>query len=742
MIQPRTRSRKLLVVIVALVVVLVVGVVWQNRWRLGHTAVTIADPLVRAWAMEQVTAVSDSAYQFGASPIKVDEANRRLSIDSITVTTDSAFNSRLAHPHPEITVRFRHCAVTGINLTALAARQGLHALHAGCDSVSLAVRTLVAPDSSDSGVAAAADSNNFLRFQGAINLPKYLPFVAVDSISFPHVQTSFDLIAGDGRRTSLAVDSVAVALDSVRIDPREKVAKRRPLFSRNIRVRLDHFAGSTKAGVLLSLEHFTANLESGAARFDAIGYDRLAGAKIDSTGSVSLRAEHISMDGVRWRTFLLTGDIEVGELQVDSALIRMVGPRNPRKYPAQALAGSMAEVFRSAGRLISVDLVGVHAVRAVEIGRTAADTAITTLRQLTMTHLAVAAADSMWQKPYPVGHVVLTATGVSRHRPKMDVVLGQLVLDAGARTLTIDSLRAAPRGNDSAFNLRNKYREARLSVTMAHAGASGIDLPAFLLRGALRARTLNVNGFAVDILEDGHKAEDPAPKQIRRSPQGVIRDAATDIQIDTLTADGIVTYRARDVGAANAGKLAFRNIQLRGYNFSTDPARMTGQTPFRLVADAKLMGAGALHVQWDVPLLSKDLAMDWKGSLGPMDPTRMNDFLPDAVGMRFTGGEIQGITWNARVRNGESVGMLVPRWHGLKVELPGVARNKTGILGGMMRGVAKFATNAFGIRGDNDGASGHVTLDGKIEYRWIRTETLPEFIWNQLRDPLLLILKK
>ena len=98
----------------------------------------------------------------------------------------------------------------------------------------------------------AADSNNFLRFQGKIDLPRMLPHFGVDVVEFPHVHVEFNLLASDGRRTSLAVDSLAVKLDSVLIDPRVPVAKRRPLFSRDISVRLDRFEGNTKEAAHLS----------------------------------------------------------------------------------------------------------------------------------------------------------------------------------------------------------------------------------------------------------------------------------------------------------------------------------------------------------------------------------------------------------------------------------------------------------------------------------------------------------
>ena len=741
-IRIRPRRKTFILLITLAIVVLFAGVLWQNRWRLGHTAVTIADPLVRAWAVEQVQAMSDGAYRFDASPIRVDEANHRLSIDSITLTTDSTVNARLPHPHADLTVRFRYCAVTGIDLAALAARRGLHALHAGCDSVVLAVRTLVSPDSSMTRTAEGVDSGNFLRFQGKIDLPKLLPFVAVDSIVFPSVRASFDLLASDGRRTSLAVDSIAVGLDSVRIDPRQEVAKRRPLFSRNIRVRLDRFEGRTKAGERVALEHFTADLENRTGRLDAISYERMAGSRIDSTGSVLLNAQHVALDGVRWRTFLLTGDVAIASLQVDTVVIRMVGPRNPRKYIARTLAVSIEHALQSAGRGIRIDSLGVHAVRSLEVGRRVSDTAVTTLQQLTLTHLDVAANSATWQKPFPIGNVLLAITGVYRHRPAMDLNIGRLVLDAAARTVVVDSLRAAPKGSDSAFEMRNKYRVVRVSVVMPHAVATGIDLPAFLSRGALRAQTISIRGFAVDVMADNSRPDTPGPSDIRRTPQGVLRDAHTEIQVDSLIANGVMTYRERDGDAAKPGVLTFKQIQLYGFNFSTDSTQMSASAPFRLVGDTRLMGAGALHVEWNVPLLSRTFDLAWKGTLGPMDPQAMNGFIVDAVGMRFMGGEFEGAEWHAVVRNGQSQGMLAPRWHGMKVELPGVARNKTGLFGGLARGVAKFAANSFGIRGDNTTIGGKAPLVGSISHQWQNTETLPQFIWNSLRDPLLLILKK
>ncbi len=735
-------KRRRLIVVIALVAVLAVsGIVWLGRWRLGHTAVTIADPLVRAWVTGQVAAASDGVYHLEASTITVDEANHRLAIDSITLTTDSALNARLAVPHPAITVVFRRCAVTGIDLVALAAQRGLHALQAGCDSVSLRMRTLAVSPDSPGEVSQGADSNNFLRFQGKLDLPAQLPFVAIDSVTFPHIHAAFDLLAADGRRTTLAVDSVAATLDSMRIDSRLAVAERRPLFSRGIRVRLDRFAGATKAGEHITLDHFDADLVNGTARLETVAYDRAAGTRVDSTGAMSVQAEQVAFAGVQWRTFLLTGDVVVGSLQVDSVDIRIRAARQPRKRVAPVLSGSVASALRSAERAIRVDDFGVRAVRVQESGRTRADLAVTTLARLSLMHLDVLPGTAAWQRPLPIGPVILTASSAFRHTPKVDLALGQLKFDAGAGTLTLDSLRAAPPGDNRAIERRNPYRSTRVSASATQAVVRGFDLSAFLAHGALRARSLDIRGFVVDVM-DGRRNPDDSTHTLHRSPQEWLRDADVESQLDTLTATGLVTYREREDDADSMGVLSFTAIRLRGYDFGTVARSSGAQAPFRLVADAKLMGAGALHVEWSVPLLARSFAMTWKGTLGTMDPQAMNAFLPDAVGLRFVAGTFEGATWQATVRNGLAVGTLAPSWRGFKVELPGVARGNSGIIGGVIRGVAKLAANLFSIRGDNVSDSGQAAMVGAINHQWTRDETLPTFIWNQLRDPLLQILKK
>lgn len=740
-----TRSvRRRTIVFIGAGVVLVGAliVIWATRWHWGRMAVTVADPLVRTWVSAKVLESSDSAYQFSASTIRFDESARRIAIDSITVTTDTVANARLARPHPILALRFMRCELTGIDLSSLAAGRGLHALHAGCDSVSLRERTVVAALADTTVTQQDADSNNFLRFQGKLDLPGALPFIGVDVVAFPHVQVTFDLLGSDGKRSVLAVDSLAVQLDSVRIDPAEPVAKRRPLFSHDISVRIDRFSGKLEDGAHLSLEHLVANLDDGTLRLDAVAYEPAPGHRADSLGFAAIRARHVTLEGVRWRMFLLSGAVSVERLNLDTALVHIVDAKVPRDFQRLPRAPRRIETtLRAIGRPVRLDSLAIKAVTVIETGSVPGDTASTTFRRVSLGRLEFGGSEAAWGSPFPIGRVTASVEGLNRKTLGMHTAIARLTIDAPKRRIVIDSMRSAPEGDDSLFLQRRKYRSARLSLSMSHAEANGVDLPAFLRRGALRARVLDVRGLLLDVMVDKSKPPPPV-ESVRRTPQAVMRDAAIEIQLDSISGAGMVSYRERDVTAATPGTLTFGSMRIRGYNFSTDPARMTNATPFRLIGDALLMGAGAMHVEWSVPLLAHEFSMQWRGSLGPMDPKAMNSFLPDAVGMRFNGGTFEKADWEAVVSRGLATGKLAPRWENLNVSLPGVARGDSGVLGGIARGFARFAANAFGIRGDNTTAGGRQPIDASINHQWVKTETLPEFIWAQLRDPLLLVLKK
>ncbi|HQW68003.1 MAG TPA: hypothetical protein PLJ23_13235, partial [Gemmatimonadales bacterium] len=120
----------------------------------------------------------------------------------------------------------------------------------------------------------------------------------------------------------------------------------------------------------------------------------------------------------------------------------------------------------------------------------------------------------------------------------------------------------------------------------------------------------------------------------------------------------------------------------------------------------------------------------------------LNAFASDGSGIRFTRGSIQEIRFDAAVTNGRARGQVTPRWTDLGIELPGLSRKNTGIFGGLKRAAAKFVANAFMVRDNNTTGGKEPPRNGRIDHRWRTSETLPQFLWNSLRDPLIPLMKK
>ena len=154
------------------------------------------------------------------------------------------------------------------------------------------------------------------------------------------------------------------------------------------------------------------------------------------------------------------------------------------------------------------------------------------------------------------------------------------------------------------------------------------------------------------------------------------------------------------------------------------------------------MGVAPFHFELEMPLLADQFTMRYRGRLGAMDAAALNPFASDGAGVKFTRGRIEGISFDATVASGRARGRITPRWTNLGIELPGLDRKNTGIFGGLKRAVGKFVANAFMVRDDNVAGKKEPPRDGTIDHRWTPQETLPQFLWNSIRDPLVPLLKK
>src|ERR1041385_7237166 len=168
----------------ALFVALLVAALW---WR----AVAVTRRLLREDAPASIAEKSENVYRVAVGRVGFNPLSRRLSVDTITVTTNDSVTAARRVPRTGLHLSFRDCAMSGVRVLKLVFRQGLDAETFGCAAVTAAADVprgaAAAPDSSPAQVPERA----FFELQRSLRLPASAPHMRVRRIDFPQVALGF-----------------------------------------------------------------------------------------------------------------------------------------------------------------------------------------------------------------------------------------------------------------------------------------------------------------------------------------------------------------------------------------------------------------------------------------------------------------------------------------------------------------------------------------------------------------------
>jgi len=723
------RQRRALTVAVGLVVV--GALAWSLRWVVGGRAIEIVDPVVRRWAAAEVARLSDGSYRLEVSPLRVDAAEQRITIDTITLDTDPERNAARAAPLPTVQLRLHHCVVEGIALDQLARRRGFAAERAGCDSVQVVafVPEDVARDTAGSG--------GFLSLSQDLDLGRGIPFLQVDSLLFPHVRTALSIAAGSGRGTTLAFDRLGVRLEAFRYDPDEPATRRRPLLSRNVTVSLDSLRGNRESTDRTELDRLRADLASGTVLLTGLRWRPASDALADSLGIVALDVDSLDVAGVDWRAFLTRGDVLVRRIALVEADLALRALREPpaaaagERPPPRAPTWTLAATLQTFGRRLRLDTLDARALVLRQLGPR--DTLRTVVERVALHDFRSDPAALALAADEPIGPARVVLTGVTRASREATLTAASVAVDLPAGTIALDSVRYAPEGSDADFVRRQRSRRDRIALGLGSLRLDGLDAEGWVRHGGYRAGLLVVRDLDLDILSD--KRLPPGRPSRHRTPQGWAREVAPRLAIDSVEVHGRLQYRERGAEAPRAGVLRFESLEAHVGNLTS-----TGSAATRFAMRAALMGRAPITLEGTLPLGDSSFTMRYRGDLGSMAAEALNPFLDGAIGARFTDGTIHGVRFEATVTGGMARGEVVPRYEGLWIALPGAARS--GFLSGLRRAVAKFAANQFVVREDNVAGGPDTPRNGAIRHRWTPRETLIQFLWNGVRDGLLTVVKR
>jgi hypothetical protein len=315
-----------------------------------------------------------------------------------------------------------------------------------------------------------------------------------------------------------------------------------------------------------------------------------------------------------------------------------------------------------------------------------------------------------------------------------EISFAGLVADLTDSTLSLAGTEHEPRIPEREWVRRLRVRRDRIRFTLDSLHGRGVAYRAFLGRGDIRVRALELRDARLDVLTD--RRIPAGPPRRHRTPQQAAARADPAVHMDTvLVSGGSIVYREREAGTARPGTVSFERLRATVLGLDL-PSR--GQ-PLRIEASARLMGEGPLSARASVPLDAPDFRYELSGRLGSMPAKAFNAFLSVNEAYQFDDGRVEEVTIHQTVRDGRASTTVVPRYRELSIESTGEGG---GVLGSVARGIEEFVAGVFEVRSSNPEDEDEEPRVGRTVRRYDPKTKWLRFLWTGIRDGLLEVLRE
>lgn len=339
---------------VILLAVLVVAGLW---WR----AVATARQLLRVDAPASIAEKSGGVYQVAVGRVRFNPASRRVTVDTIHVTTDSAANAARPRPRATLHLSFQECTISGVHPIKLIFRRGLIADSFGCASVSA---TVDVPRGGPDSAGPSDDAERaFYALQQGLRLPASAPQVRIAGIDFPQIALDFRLQRARGGATRLMLEHLRWRMTDFLIDPRDSTAAARPLFSDTVEIAAANFVGQLDSVTAVRVEGLRLSLSDSTLEIRGVNFEP---SQSDSAFArshpyrrtlVRTATSRIAVNGLDVGVLLLRQGVRARRVQLDSLRMDVFSdqrrPKNPRRPPRLTPQRWIAGIERG----ISVDSI-------------------------------------------------------------------------------------------------------------------------------------------------------------------------------------------------------------------------------------------------------------------------------------------------------------------------------------------------------------------------------------------------
>src|SRR5690606_28793868 len=450
--------------------------------------------------------------------------------------------------------------------------------------------------------------------------------------------------------------------------------------------------------------------------------------------SYDIRVGRLQVGGIGMLRLLITGDLHIGTISVDTPSVRITTHAHADTLDADTTGATwvtrLADNPRLAGSRVKRLLIRDGELELVDDGdatRLHSRGINATVRDIRLD--SVALRDTA--RVYGSEAVSIGAEAVAYTRPDSLYQLrtGRLRLETAQCELVLHNLQYSLTVSKAEFYRQVRRAEDIGDIAIARIGLSGIDVGRWMDAQTLAAAALHIDSGHIAVYKDKTQPNPPENK-IGRSPHQQLLRMEQRVAIDSVLIDAVdIAFTEVSDQTGEPGTVTFDATTAVIHHPTNDSAELSRDRYRRLHANARAMGAGDLRVDFRFDLLDSLGAHTYQAEVGTMEATAFNRMLTPQMRVEIDRGTVRSLRFDMEANDHRTAGTLQLDYDGLHVNF--LREDRDG--GTSTKKVASFLANRFLLNDSNPDANG-VHHTGQVYIERPDSFSFFKMIWRSIRE--------
>lgn len=223
----------------------------------------------------------------------------------------------------------------------------------------------------------------------------------------------------------------------------------------------------------------------------------------------------------------------------------------------------------------------------------------------------------------------------------------------------------------------------------------------------ISASSLKMAGGKITAFTNPRKKKDSVTDQVKTFPNVQISKLKLDLRVDTVKLNRFdVIYNEFNEQSQKTGTVEFDNTSATILNLTNNPSAIAKNNITTVTIVSYFMRRGRLDAQFKFTLNDDNAPFSYKGSLGPMDLTRLNQATMPLAMIKMTSGKVKKFSFDIDANTKVFKGKIDFLYNDLKVVLlkPDTANDRL-----KRKTLISIFANLFVIRHNNPDEKGKLT---------------------------------